>query len=280
MELFLVLFVILLLAAFAGGLLCFPLLREAAVRGVLRQAAALGDLNRSAIRGGDAALARAGAGGLSAGRRLLNWIAGNRLWMAFGAVGVLVPVTLAIVLSATRPMAGFEERADVTDPVLAALLDGEHLVPPPALPPEVFVTAELKVERPEIATASRDWALLDAEFKQRLLVLFQQMRERGYELALLEGYRSPERQSELASMGPHVTRAGAFQSYHQFGLAADVAFYRDGKIVISERDPWAMEGYRQLGERAEMLGLTWGGRWKLMDFGHVELRRAGTLGRK
>jgi peptidoglycan LD-endopeptidase CwlK len=26
------------------------------------------------------------------------------------------------------------------------------------------------------------------------------------------------------------------------------------------------------------LGLVWGGRWKMMDFGHIELRRRGVLG--
>jgi hypothetical protein len=46
-----------------------------------------------------------------------------------------------------------------------------------------------------------------------------------------------------------VTNAKAFQSYHQFGLAADCAFLRDGKLVISEKDPWAMRGYQFYGRR-------------------------------
>jgi peptidoglycan L-alanyl-D-glutamate endopeptidase CwlK len=77
-----------------------------------------------------------------------------------------------------------------------------------------------------------------------------------------------------------VTSAAAFQSYHQFGLAADCAFYLGGKLVIDEKDPWAMRGYELYGETAEALGLTWGGRWRMMDFGHVELRRSGVLRRK
>jgi peptidoglycan L-alanyl-D-glutamate endopeptidase CwlK len=36
-----------------------------------------------------------------------------------------------------------------------------------------------------------------------------------------------------------------------------------------------MEGYRLYGEYAESVGLVWGGRWKMMDFGHVELRKSG-----
>jgi peptidoglycan L-alanyl-D-glutamate endopeptidase CwlK len=76
-------------------------------------------------------------------------------------------------------------------------------------------------------------------------------------------------------MGGHVTNAGAWQSYHQYGLGADCAFLRDGKLVITEKDPWAMRGYELYGQVAERLGLVWGGRWRLMDFGHVEWRKPG-----
>jgi peptidoglycan LD-endopeptidase CwlK len=49
---------------------------------------------------------------------------------------------------------------------------------------------------------------------------------------------------------------------------------RNGKLVISERDPWAMKGYELYGEVAQRAGLTWGGRWQNRDLGHVELRKA------
>ncbi len=160
------------------------------------------------------------------------------------------------------------------DSKILALLSGERLVAPEPLPPEVFTTREVEQVRPLISQANRDWDLLDADFRQRLLLVYRIMKEdHGYEMVMIEGYRSPERQEKLASMGAHVTNARAYQSYHQHGLAADSAFYRNGKIVISEKDPWAMEGYRLYGETAEKVGLTWGGRWKMMDFGHVEFRR-------
>ncbi|WP_257220451.1 MULTISPECIES: M15 family metallopeptidase [unclassified Acinetobacter] len=61
-----------------------------------------------------------------------------------------------------------------------------------------------------------------------------------------------------------------------FGLAADIAFKRHGKVVITERDPWAMRGYELYGQVAESVGLTWGGRWKsIKDFGHTEYRMPG-----
>jgi len=191
-------------------------------------------------------------------------------WIAL----LLLAVPIATLLAAHRWMRleGYADAGLPGSQVVAGLLAGERLSPPLPLPPEVFTTREVLAERPLIASASRDWNLLDDDFSQKLLHLFQQLHEEGYDMVLLEGYRSPERQQKLADEGPQVTRAGAFQSYHQYGLAADCAFLREGKIVISERDPWAMRGYQRYGELAEALGLTWGGRWKMMDFGHVELR--------
>ena len=80
--------------------------------------------------------------------------------------------------------------------------------------------------------------------------------------------------------GQHVTRARGGRSWHQYGLAADSAFMRDGKLVISERDPWAMRGYQLYGQVAKEAGLVWGGDWKsIKDLMHVELRREGVMRR-
>lgn len=203
----------------------------------------------------------------------------RKLLLILGAI-VLTPVVIAVSLREHRTLEGFDDRVADRDLVIATLLHGEQLVPPPALPPEVFTTAEVELLRPSIGFASREWEKLDVDFQQRLLQIFKIMEERyGYRMALIEGYRSPERQAMLAAMGPHVTNAGAYQSYHQVGLGADCAFYRDGKLVISEKDPWAMRGYRLYGELAQAFGLTWGGNWKMLDFGHVELRKPGVLRR-
>jgi peptidoglycan L-alanyl-D-glutamate endopeptidase CwlK len=121
-------------------------------------------------------------------------------------------------------------------------------------------------------TVNRDWRLLDDDFARRLALVFQIMKQvHGIDMVLVEGYRSAERQDALADAGPHLTRAKGFQSYHQHGLAADCAFLRDGKLAISEQDPWTMRGYRLYGAVAESVGLRWGGRWAMQDFGHAEL---------
>lgn len=146
-------------------------------------------------------------------------------------------------------------------------LNQEKLLPPPALPPSMFINTQV----PFLETADRNWGHLDPAFAQTVLQLFAKMAKRGFPMGLLEGYRSPERQELLASKGPTVTLARANQSKHQFGMAVDLAPMRDGRLVISERDPWAHSAYQALGEEAANLGLTWGGRWvRLADFGHVE----------
>ncbi|WP_246116319.1 M15 family metallopeptidase [Denitromonas halophila] len=206
------------------------------------------------------------------------WAIRRRAAILFGAVMIATPPLVAIFLRGPTVF-DFSERTYVPDRQIAALLHGEQLVPPPSLPPDVFTTREVEQIRPGVMDASRNWSQLDDDFTRRLLFVIQAMRERyGYEITLLEGYRSPDRQARLAALGSRVTQAVAYMSYHQYGLAADCAFVRDGKLIISENDPWAMRGYALYGELAESVGLTWGGRWRMRDFGHVELRRDGVLG--
>jgi peptidoglycan L-alanyl-D-glutamate endopeptidase CwlK len=201
----------------------------------------------------------------------------DHMWTAIAALLImLLPAAVAWMASSRTMVGGFDAPMREANQQVSALLQGEQLVPPPPLPPMLFMTPEVETVRPGLVTASRDWTLLEKDYSQRLLQAFRIMKERhGYDMALLEGYRSPERQDALAAQGSNVTNAKAFQSWHQYGLAADCAFLRDGKLVISERDPWAMRGYQLFGEVAESLGLTWGGRWKMMDFGHTELRVDG-----
>jgi peptidoglycan L-alanyl-D-glutamate endopeptidase CwlK len=198
---------------------------------------------------------------------------------ALGALVILVlPMALVLAwsLNGPRTLEGFDDRIDPGNHQVAHLLVGEQLVPPAPLPPDVFMTAEVAATRPMLSSADRRWDLMDPDFVQRVLAVFQVMKvEHGYDMVLLEGYRSPERQAMLAAKGSHVTMAGAWQSYHQYGLAVDCAFYKDGKLLISEKDPWAMRGYQLYGQLAEQMGLTWGGRWQMMDFGHLEWRRPG-----
>ncbi len=206
----------------------------------------------------------------------------KRRLLILSTTGILATPPLVAIALRGHQLFQYDDTLRAPDEKISALLNGEQLVPPPPLPPEVFATQEVEQLRPALVDASRDWNLLDPDFRTRLLLVYKIMHEQyGYQMALLEGYRSPERQDRLAKMGGSVTNAAAFQSYHQYGLAADNAFLRDGKLVISEKDPWAMRGYQLYGQVAEQVGLTWGGRWKLMDLGHVEYHKPGfVLGRR
>ncbi|MDY7579038.1 M15 family metallopeptidase [Herbaspirillum sp. RTI4] len=217
---------------------------------------------------------------LATSAKTSRYLQQHRLIFLIVAAVIIFPPLAAWLFSGKNMVVSYEEsRLDVNTQI-ADLLKGEQLVPPPPLPPDIFSTQEVTQLRPMLATASRNWQALDADFTQRLLLTFKIMREKhDYEMVIIEGYRSPERQNSLAKMGTNVTNAKAFQSYHQYGLAADSAFMRNGKLLISEKDPWAMRGYQLYGEVAESVGLHWGGRWKMMDFGHVELRKPGVIGK-
>ncbi len=204
----------------------------------------------------------------------------RRFVWGLGLLLLVAPPMLVYSLRAFHALDAYDDTAAPSSagPVVAALLQGEQLVPPPSLPPEVFTTAEVQRELPRVAFANRQWELLDVDFRQRLLVVYRVMKEEhGYDMALLEGYRSPERQDELARLGSHVTAAVGGHSQHQHGMAADSAFLRNGRLVISERDPWAMKGYELYGEAARRVGLVWGGHWKNNDYGHVELQRSAIV---
>lgn len=219
-----------------------------------------------------------GQAGAASARSVAAFLRRHYLLCLGGAALVCVPPLLAVVFGGKTTLSGFETSTREVNTQVADLLQGEQLVPPPPLPPLAFTSVEVEQERPMLVSASRDWNMMNPAYTQRLLTAFRIMKEKyGYDMAILEGYRSPERQNALAALGGNVTNAAAYQSWHQYGLAADCAFLRDGKLVITERDLWAMRGYQLYGEVAESLGLTWGGRWKMMDFGHTELRLPGVM---
>ncbi|WP_174875397.1 M15 family metallopeptidase, partial [Vogesella oryzae] len=139
--------------------------------------------------------------------------------------------------------------------------------------PEAFQDAVS--QQPRLRGADRDWNRLEPAFVQSVLHVMARMEARGFPMTLLEGYRSPERQDALAGQTTLVTKARGGQSKHQYGLAVDLAPVHNGKVVISERDPWAMQAYQALGEEAGNAALTWGGDWSFKDYGHIE--RSGSL---
>lgn len=269
-----------LLVVFVAALAFFPDLRQHLS---VRAGAAVRQLQQEGKATGESLRARTGAAGAVLGDEVGRW--GGMAWrrrqlLLLSALVLLLVPGGAIWWRLSHRVDSYDHTvAQDVDEHVAMLLQGEQLVPPPPLPPILFSTPEVNEWHPLAQQASRQWELLDGDFRQRLLQVFRVMEERyGYRMVLVEGYRSPERQAQLAALGPTVTLAVAGASYHQYGLAADCAFMRDGKVAISERDPWVARGYELYGEVAASLGMTWGGSWRrLRDLGHVELRRPGVL---
>lgn len=90
----------------------------------------------------------------------------------------------------------------------------------------------------------------------------------GYDAEIFEAWRSPQRQDWLFEQGRSkpghiVTNARAWQSWHQYGLAVDFAFYRGGK--------WSWDDdFTKLVPYMQAFGLEWLGP---KDPGHFQLTR-------
>jgi len=117
---------------------------------------------------------------------------------------------------------------------------------------------------------------LDPEFRRKLDVFEAKLRENGIQVKLVSGYRSQEEQDQLYAQGRTmpgkiVTNARGGYSWHNFGLAADYAFVKDGHLTWD--GPWS-----HFGRIARMCGLEWGGDFrKFPDRPHVQLTKGKTL---
>ncbi len=206
----------------------------------------------------------------------------SKSWFVFHVLlrrrhlGVVLAPVLAIAMTPALIFM-FRQDVDLAPPIdrehryqaaVGLVLQEQKLVPPKALPPTVFENLDEK--NLSLESADRDWGRLDPVFAQLVLRVMERMQARGVRMALLEGYRSPERQEVLASREAKVTGARGGQSKHQYGLAVDLAPFQDGHLVISEADPWAARVYEIYGQEAEAVGLVWGGRWSFRDLVHIE----------
>jgi peptidoglycan L-alanyl-D-glutamate endopeptidase CwlK len=78
-----------------------------------------------------------------------------------------------------------------------------------------------------ISQINRDPTLLHPILRTALAVILPQLEAEGMPFGIFEGFRSPERQAQLyaegrTQPGKVVTKAHPWDSYHQFGLAADI----------------------------------------------------------
>lgn len=102
--------------------------------------------------------------------------------------------------------------------------------------------------------------LLYPRFALQVNSCIDEVKKIGLDVYIFETWRSPERQDLLYNQNPRVTNAQAWNSWHQYGLAADIAFGGPGK--------WSFKGpYEQVVRLFTARGLRWIG---MKDAGHFE----------
>lgn len=118
--------------------------------------------------------------------------------------------------------------------------------------------------------------MLFEPFQEKIDLVLGDAKKAGLDVALFDGFRSFQRQDDLYAQGrtkpgKKVTKARGGQSWHNYGLAADLVFKRDGK--------WTWDGnWDVLGRIGKRHGLLWGGDWKgFKDRPHFEWPRSLSL---
>jgi hypothetical protein len=107
---------------------------------------------------------------------------------------------------------------------------------------------------------NRKTTLLYPEFSYKLKRAVIAAQKADYDVHIFETWRSPERQTVLKASKDKVTNADKWMSWHQYGLAADIAFGGEGK--------WHWKGdFIAVSKFFIDEGLQWGG---AKDAGHYE----------
>lgn len=108
----------------------------------------------------------------------------------------------------------------------------------------------------------KDLGKLYPDFKQRVIKIVEEMDKEGFSIFIVETYRSYQAQDELFAL--KATKAKGGQSYHNFGLACDVAFR--SPEPYSGNHPWGL-----LGKVSKSFGCEWGGDFKSFpDRPHIQ----------
>lgn len=104
-----------------------------------------------------------------------------------------------------------------------------------------------------------------ADFLRMLGELLRYAGSLGIRLICVDFDRSPEEQEQLVKAG----RSTTLHSKHLHWLAIDLVVLDDDGKLVWDADDWR---YNALGSYWEGLGGVWGGRWKMKDGVHFEVR--------
>ena len=116
---------------------------------------------------------------------------------------------------------------------------------------------------------SRDISQLKPETRKVFNELSSRAAAEGISFKVICTYRTQEEQIKLYAKGrslPGKKVTWTKRSRHSARTAFDI-------VVVKERGlSWKPEDYFVLGRIGRSLGLTWGGDWKVRDYGHFELK--------
>lgn len=118
---------------------------------------------------------------------------------------------------------------------------------------------------------SRDVDALTPEMRTLTLELLDKAQAHGINAMIICTYRTQQEQDAIWAQGR--TQQGkkitwTRHSRHTDRQAVDIVLlHPDGELN------WRGADYEPLGLIGESLGLTWGGRWAVRDYGHFEVKR-------
>jgi hypothetical protein len=153
----------------------------------------------------------------------------------------------------------------------------------PVLPGAAHSDMELP-RAPGVEERDRDMAKLHPRVREGVTATLAALTAKGIPFRVFEGFRSPERQTWLYRQGRtrpggKVTRAQAWQSMHQYGLATDLVLFTDAgwswDSSGSNRPLWQemqaqarKHGLAPLSFELPHVELT-GSQWQLLQQGHL-----------
>lgn len=107
-------------------------------------------------------------------------------------------------------------------------------------------------------------------------MVIKEMAKQGHHVRIVDGFRSVEKQDELYAQGrtesgPIVTQAKGGESFHNYGVAVDFVFVKEGYNASTSK--WQL-----LGDIGKKHGFVWGGDWTtFIDRPHFEMLQGYNL---
>lgn len=126
---------------------------------------------------------------------------------------------------------------------------------------------------------------LDSYVQRLLSELIRRCEDEHLYIKVTDGYRSFDEQNKLysqgrSSSGKVVTNAKGGESYHNYGLAVDVAFKKGNTVTWEQYDMNHndVDDWKEIGKIGEDIGFEWGGNWtSLVDRPHFQYTYGKTL---